>query len=221
MAGCVLEEVLKAVVFTRGLNEWHECDWMKCLSREESKQKEVQISKGENVNPIISVHDSEGRFVLHFLDPATLEDPSKACVVWCRRQHRNSHFLMGAIYLHEMVRYRGVLVVRDGVPVSRHSLAQGASGLANVQAGAYTGGGGGGSPLPMNPSRSFKFRFNMFKIICMRAHCVRARFRDRSRPCFIACACDIHSTFKDLIVASAQDRVRVARGGELLTDCAV
>ena len=31
--------------------------------------------------------------------------------------------------------------------------------------GAYTGGGGGGggSPLPMNPPRSFKFRFNMFK----------------------------------------------------------
>ena len=37
-----------------------------------------------------------------------------------------------------------------------------------------------------------------------------------SRPCFIACACDVHSTFKDLIIAqSAQDRV--ARGGELLT----
>ena len=59
----------------------------------------------------------------------------------------------------------------------------------------------GGSPLPMNPPRSFKFRFNMFKINGMRAHCVRARFRDRSRPCFIACACDVHSTFKDLIVA--------------------
>ena len=39
---------------------------------------------------------------------------------------------MGAIYLREVVRYRGVLVVRDGVPVSRHSIAQGASGLANV-----------------------------------------------------------------------------------------
>ena len=95
-------------------------------------QKEVQISKGENVNPVISVDDSEGRFVLHFFDPATLEDPSKACVVWCLRQYRNSHFVMGAIYLREVVRYRGVLVVRDGVPVSCHSLAQGASGLANV-----------------------------------------------------------------------------------------
>ena len=63
------------------------------------------------------------------------------------------------------------------------------------------GGGGGGSPLPMNPPRSFKFRFNMFKINGMRARRVRARFRDRSRPCFIACACDVHSTFKDLIVA--------------------
>ena len=41
-------------------------------------QKEVHISKGENVNPVISVDDSEGRFVLHFFDPATLEDPSKA-----------------------------------------------------------------------------------------------------------------------------------------------
>ena len=39
---------------------------------------------------------------------------------------------MGAIYLCEVVRYRGVLVVHDGVPVSCHSLAQGASGLANV-----------------------------------------------------------------------------------------
>ena len=37
-------------------------------------QKEVQISKGENVNPVISVDDSEGRFVLHFFDPATLKD---------------------------------------------------------------------------------------------------------------------------------------------------
>ena len=40
------------------------------------------------------------------------------------------------------------------------------------------GGGGGGSPLPMNPLGSFKFRF---KINGMLAHCVRARFRDRSR----------------------------------------
>ena len=64
-------------------------------------QKEVQVSKGENVNPVISVDDSEGRFVLHFFDPATLEDPSKACVVWCLRQYRNSHFVMGAIYLRE------------------------------------------------------------------------------------------------------------------------
>ena len=92
-------------------------------------------------------------------------------------------------------------------------------GVERKQIQACTqGGGGGGSPLPMNPPRSFKFRFNMFKINGMRAHCVRARFHDRPRPCFIACACDVHSTFKDLIVAaqSAQDRVRVARGGELL-----
>ena len=51
----------------------------------------------------------------------------------------------------------------------------------------------------------------------MRAHCVRARFRDRSRACFIACACDVHSTFKDLIVAERARPLRVARGGELLT----
>ena len=31
---------------------------------QEKNQKEVQISKGENVNPVISVDDSEGRFVL-------------------------------------------------------------------------------------------------------------------------------------------------------------
>ena len=73
------------------------------------------------------------QFDLLFLDPATLEDPSKACVVWCRRHHRNSHVVRGvAICLREVVRYWGVLVVRDGVPVSRHSCAQGASGLANV-----------------------------------------------------------------------------------------
>ena len=45
------------------------------------------------------------------------------------------------------------------------------------------GGGGGGSPLPMNPPRSFKFRFKINGKCRMRAHCVRARFRDRSRPC--------------------------------------
>ena len=59
---------------------------------QEKNQKEVQISKGEKFNPVISVDNSEGRFVLQFLDPATLEDPSKECVVWCRRQHRTSHF---------------------------------------------------------------------------------------------------------------------------------
>ena len=51
----------------------------------------------------------------------------------------------------------------------------------------------------------------------MRAHCAQARFRDRSRPCFIACACDVHATFKQLSsmwsLQSAQDRVHgLARG---------
>ena len=76
----------------------------------------------------------------------------------------------------------------------------------------------GGSPLPMNPPRSFKFRF---KINGMRAHCVRARFRDRSRACFHRMRiCDVHyvhSTFKDLIVEEGARPLRVARGGELLT----
>ena len=50
----------------------------------------------------------------------------------------------------------------------------------------------------------------------MRAHCVRARFRDRSRPCFIACAFDVHATFTHLIVA---ERARPCSSGpgELLT----
>ena len=77
----------------------------------------------------------------------------------------------------------------------------------------------GGSPLPMNPPRSFKFRF---KINGMRAHWARARFRDRSRPCFIACRGKrhsiFHSTFKDLIVAL---RARPCSSGRGVTDCAV
>ena len=87
----------------------------------------------------------------------------------------------------------------------------------------HRGGGGGGSPLPMNPPRSFKFRFK-FNGICMRAHCARARFRDRSavfhRMRMHACDVHDHSTFKDLIVA---ERARPCssssgiRGGELLT----
>ena len=78
-------------------------------------------------------------------------------------------------------------------------------------------GGGGGSPLPMNPPRSFKFRC---KINGMRAHCVRARFRDRSRPCFMyrIYACDVLSTFKDLIVAK---RARPCCSGRRGTECAV
>ena len=100
---------------------------------QEKNRKEVQVSKGENVNIVISVDDSEGRFVLHFLDPATLEDPSKACVIQCRRQHRKSHFVMAvAIGLREVVRYWGVLIVRDGVQVSRHSIAQDAFCPDNV-----------------------------------------------------------------------------------------
>ena len=56
----------------------------------------------------------------------------------------------------------------------------------------------------------------------MRAHCTRARFRDRSAVFHRKRmhACDVHSTFKDLIVA---ERARPCssssgiRGGELLT----
>ena len=68
----------------------------------------------------------------------------------------------------------------------------------------------------MNPPRSFKFRFKINGICRMRAHCVRARFRDRSRPCFIACACDVHDTFKHLIVAESA-RPCTSGPGELLT----
>ena len=46
---------------------------------------------------------------------------------------------------------------------------------------ARTQGGGGGFTVANEPPRSFKFRF---KINGMRAHCVRARFRDRSRSVF-------------------------------------
>ena len=68
----------------------------------------------------------------------------------------------------------------------------------------------------MNPPRSFKFRFKINGTCRMRAQCVRARFRDRSRPCFIACAFDVHATFKHLIVA---ERARPCSSGpgELLT----
>ena len=59
----------------------------------------------------------------------------------------------------------------------------------------------------MNPPRSFKFRF---KINGMRAHWVRARFRDRSRPCFMH-RIRMHATFIQLSriwsLHSAQDRV--------------
>ena len=56
----------------------------------------------------------------------------------------------------------------------------------------------------------------------MRAHRVRARFRDRritaeSRPCLIACAYDVHSTFKDLIVAERARPCSSEFEGELLT----
>ena len=68
----------------------------------------------------------------------------------------------------------------------------------------------------MNPPRSFKFRFKINGICRMSAHCVRARFRDRSRPCFTACARNVHATFKHLIVA---ERARPCGSGpgELLT----
>ena len=79
----------------------------------------------------------------------------------------------------------------------------------------------GGFTVANEPPRSFKFRFK-FNGICMRAHCARARFRDRSAMFhrMRMHACDVHSTFKDLIVA---ERARPCsscsgiRGGELLS----
>ena len=78
--------------------------------------------------------------------------------------------------------------------------------------------GGGGSPLQMNPPRSFKFRFKINGICRMRAHCehVFAAIDPAARPCFIACACDIHSTFKHLIVAK-RARPCSSGPGQLLT----
>ena len=54
----------------------------------------------------------------------------------------------------------------------------------------------------------------------MRAHCVRARFHDRSRPCFIAS--EIHSTFivstcKHLIVAERTRPCSLGTGSEPMT----
>ena len=43
-------------------------------------------------------------------------------------------------------------------------------------------------------------------------------FRDRSRPCFITCACDVDSTFKGLIVV---ERARPCSSGRRVPDCAV
>ena len=71
------------------------------------------------------------------------------------------------------------------------------------------------APLPMSPPRSFKFRFKINGTCRMRAQCVRARFRDRSRTCFIACAFDVHATFKHLIVAECA-RPCSSGPGELL-----
>ena len=74
-----------------------------------------------------------------------------------------------------------------------------------------------GSPLPMKPPRSFKFRFKINGICRMPAHCVRARFRDRSRPCFIACALRRSCNFQ------ASDRCRARKtvylGARRITDC--
>ena len=67
----------------------------------------------------------------------------------------------------------------------------------------------GGFTVANEPPRSFKFRF---KINGMRAHCVRARFRDRSRPCFIACAFNFQGSDR-----CRARKIRVTRGGELLT----
>ena len=46
----------------------------------------MQISKGENVHHIIPFLTVRAGLFFIFLIQATLEDPSKACVLWCRRQ---------------------------------------------------------------------------------------------------------------------------------------
>ena len=88
---------------------------------------------------------------------------------------------------------------------------------ARTQGGG--GGGGGGSPLPMNPPRSFKFVSK--STACALTACEHVFAIDQgaeSRPCFIACACDVHSTFKDLIVAEC---ARPCSSERRVADCAV
>ena len=71
--------------------------------------------------------------------------------------------------------------------------------------------GGGGSPLPMNPPPPPQKFQNLWHARPLRASKIPAR------PCFIAC--HVHSTFNVSICSlqSAQYRLHVARGGELLT----
>ena len=82
-------------------------------------------------------------------------------------------------------------------------------------AGAYTKVGGGVT-FANEPPRSLKFRF---KISGMRAHCVLARFRDRSRPCFIACEVQSSFTMQAPDRRRARGQDRVARGRVYNTNC--
>ena len=51
----------------------------------------------------------------------------------------------------------------------------------------------------------------------MRAHCVRARFRDRSRASFIACSFNFQGSDRCRARMTVSRALRVAREGELLT----
>ena len=59
----------------------------------------------------------------------------------------------------------------------------------------------------------------------MRAHCMRARFRDRSWPRFIACRDDVHPNFNrqasviDRYALQAERARPLGRGGSELADC--
>ena len=76
----------------------------------------------------------------------------------------------------------------------------------------HRGGGGGGSPLPMNPLEVSSFVSKSTE--CALTACEHVFTID---PCFIAC--NIHSTFKELIVA---ERARpCSSGSRRVTDCAV
>ena len=63
-------------------------------------------------------------------------------------------------------------------------------------------------PPPPPPLEISSFVSKSTACAFMRAHCMRARFRDRSRPCFIACRGDVHSNFNMQASVIVAERAR-------------